>query len=118
MEDLALDDARERALAEALAAGALEGLVEVRADHAGGARALEHVAGAALGDERLLARNEVVPVILELAARQDNEQRGSGGDGDLSSPHGRGIVLVQGAGRPSRRPCAAASTVRATPSHE
>ena len=119
LEDLAVDDALERALAEAVAAGALEGLVEVRPGHAGGAGALEDVAGAALGDEVLLARHQVVAVVLELAARDADEQRGGRGSGESSpSRHRGGIVPVQGAGRPSRRPCAAAVSVRATPSHE
>jgi hypothetical protein len=87
VEDLTLDHAREGALAEAVHACPLEGLVEVRAAHAGRAGALERVAGAAFRHERLLPGDEVVAVVLELAARDAHEQGDSGGNSDFSSPH-------------------------------
>ena len=79
--DLAFDDAADRVALEAFGDARAEGFVEVRADDALGVGARERVAGAALGDERLLAEDQVgVVVALDgeqpaAAERERDEQR-------------------------------------------
>ena len=59
IRDLAFDDAADRVALEAFGDARAEGFVEVRAHDALRVGARERVAGAALGDERLLAGDQV-----------------------------------------------------------
>ena len=87
------------------------------------------VARRALLDEQRLAVDEVVAVVLELAAGEATTAAmpASERDPDPSSTHGAGSYLSAGRREPSAvrvrevvelAPAAAATTVRATPSHE
>ena len=82
-------------------------------------RALEGVAGAALGDEVRLALDEVVPVVLELAAR--TAPTSSAAAAAMTSPLPSALARDRtgsGGGQTVQAALAAATTVRATPSQE
>ena len=119
MEDLALDDALERVCAEAVLRALLEGLVEVRAGRRPSCRRARARGRSRTWRRSCLPATRSSPSSLSSQPDSADEQRGGGGDGE-SSPlrHAARDRTGQGAGRPSRRPCAAASTPRATPSHE
>ena len=110
VQDLAVDDALDRGALEALVERLLEGLVEVRAADALGPGAGQRVARRALLHEQRLAVDQVVAVVLELAAGErhrgdDQEQR----DPDPSSTHGAASYLSAG----RREPCAEPARIRA-----
>src|SRR5258705_3228537 len=86
--DLLLHDAADRRLAEAVLLRALERLVEVRAGGALGTRAIEHVAGAALLDEELLARDDVGVVARAATACGEERDGQQGGQNAGTAHHG------------------------------
>ena len=122
VEDLALDDALERALAEAVPARCW------KASSRFGPVTPVVPARLSMWQEPHLATNAFLPATRlspsSLSSQPDrrHEQRGSGGDSDFPSPHGRGIVSGSGSvGRPSRasgpaRPPAASARRRPTSS--